>query len=146
MDAFLHGLVESVKHELLTRDLPEDLERIIALAIHMDARLEDRRRATRTRSPIPQRPAPRRRMSPPPRPSQNEVHRYPPSPPRGESEAMMVDCSRVSREERERHQWERACFGCGERGHFAGQCPVKEPREQKKASWMAQSLPSGESR
>ena len=46
VDAFLHGLAEPVKHELLTRDLPDDLERIIALAIRVDARLEDRRRAT----------------------------------------------------------------------------------------------------
>ena len=57
-DAFLHGLAEPVKHELLTRELPDDLERIIALAIRVDAPLEDRRRATRARSPPPQRPAP----------------------------------------------------------------------------------------
>ena len=60
VDAFLHGLVEQVKHELLTRDLPDDLERIIALTIRVDARLEDRRRAMRARSPLPRRPAPRR--------------------------------------------------------------------------------------
>ena len=126
VDAFLHGLAEPVKHKLLTRDLPDDLERIIALAIRVDARLEDRRRATRAKSPLPRRPAPRRRLSPPPRLPRNEVHRYPPSPTRDESEAMMVDRSRVSREERERHQQERACFGCGERGHFAARCLVKE--------------------
>ena len=53
VDAFLHGLAEPVKDELLTQDLPDDLERIIAMAICVDARLEDRRRATRTRSPPP---------------------------------------------------------------------------------------------
>ena len=43
VDAFLHGLAEPVKHELLTQDLHEDLEQIIALAICVDACLEDRR-------------------------------------------------------------------------------------------------------
>ena len=46
VDAFLHGLAEPVKDELLTRALPDDLEQIIAMAICIDARLEDRRRAT----------------------------------------------------------------------------------------------------
>ena len=49
VDAFLHGLAEPVKDELLTRDLPDDLERIIGMAIRVDAHLEDRRRATRAR-------------------------------------------------------------------------------------------------
>ena len=33
IDAFLHGLAESVKNELLTRDLPDDLDCIVAMAI-----------------------------------------------------------------------------------------------------------------
>ena len=37
MDAFLRGPAEEVKDELLTRELPDDLERIIALAIRIDA-------------------------------------------------------------------------------------------------------------
>ena len=36
VDAFLHGLEEPVKHKMLTRDLPEDLERITALMIRVD--------------------------------------------------------------------------------------------------------------
>ena len=126
VDAFLHGLVEPVKHELLTCELPDDLERIIALAIRVDARLEDWRQTTRARSPLLRRPAPRRRPSPPPRLTRNEAHHIPPSTPRGESEAMIVDHSRVSQEERERRRRERACFRCGEGGHYADQCPVKE--------------------
>ena len=96
VDAFL------LKHELLTWDLPDDLERIIASAIRVGARLEDWGRATQARSPFPWRPVPRRRPPSPSRPPRSEAHRYPPSTPRGESEAMMVDRSRVSREERER--------------------------------------------
>ena len=89
VDAFLQGLAEPLKHELLIRELPEVLEQIIALAICVGARLEDQRRMTAARSQFPRHPVPRRR---------SEVHRFPPSTPRGESEAMMVDRSRVSRE------------------------------------------------
>ena len=51
IDAFLHGLSEAVKDELLTRDLTAELDRIIALAIRVDARLEDHRRLVKPRSP-----------------------------------------------------------------------------------------------
>ena len=59
IDAFLHRLAESVKDELLTRDLPDDLDRIVAMAIRIDGRLEDRRRAARARCPPQQRQPPR---------------------------------------------------------------------------------------
>ena len=38
----------------------------------------------------------------------------------------LVDRSRVSHEERERRQRDWRCSGCGEMGHFAAQCPVKD--------------------
>ena len=38
-DAFIHRLSEQVKDELLTRELPEDLDRLISLAIRIDSRL-----------------------------------------------------------------------------------------------------------
>ena len=43
IDAFLHGLSEAVKDELLTRDLPDELDQIITLAIRVDTLLEDRK-------------------------------------------------------------------------------------------------------
>ena len=53
VDAFLHGLAEPVKHELLTRDLPDSFDRLVAMAIRVGARFEERRRlpAQRHRSP-----------------------------------------------------------------------------------------------
>ena len=48
IDAFLHGLAEPIKDKLLTRDLPEELDRIITLAIWIDTRLEDRKRLVKT--------------------------------------------------------------------------------------------------
>ena len=50
-DAFLHGLAKRVKDKLLTRDLPEDLDQLISLAIRVDSRLEERRRVMRPQSP-----------------------------------------------------------------------------------------------
>ena len=53
VNAFLHGLSEEVKDELLTQEPPEDLDHIIALATQIDSHLEDRRRMRRPRSPPP---------------------------------------------------------------------------------------------
>ena len=49
IDAFLHGLAKPIKDELLTRDLPEELDRIITLAIQIDTRLEDHKRLVKPR-------------------------------------------------------------------------------------------------
>ena len=95
------------------------------MAIRVDARLEDRRQAVRAQSPPQRRQPPRRRLSLSPRNPRSETHRCPPPRPRGESGDMMVDHSRVSREERERRRRVRACFG--EVGHFTSNCPVKRP-------------------
>ena len=51
VDSFINGLFERVKDELLTRVLPEELDRIISLAIRIDSWLEDWQRFFRPRSP-----------------------------------------------------------------------------------------------
>ena len=53
VDAFIHGLTHEVRDELLAREVPYDLERLIALAIRVDVRLEDRRRWRQSRSSPP---------------------------------------------------------------------------------------------
>ena len=110
IDAFLHGLSEEVKDELLTRDLPEDLDRIIAIAIHIDARLEDPRRMTKPRSPPPRRQYHQQQFSNAPN---IQFPRSSPPRPRGEPEMMVVDHSRLHEEERYRCLRTRSCFYCG---------------------------------
>ena len=51
VDAFLHGLSDAIKDVLLSRELPDELDWIIALAIRVDARLEDHKRLVKPRSP-----------------------------------------------------------------------------------------------
>ena len=51
VDSFLHGLSEQVKDVLLTRGLPEDLDRIIVLAIRIHSWLEVRKRNSGQLSP-----------------------------------------------------------------------------------------------
>ena len=43
-DMFLHGASEEVKDELAARELPTDLDSLIALTIRIDVRLREQRR------------------------------------------------------------------------------------------------------
>ena len=123
VDAFLHGLSEAVKDELLTRELPDELDRIIAMAIHISSRLEDSKHLFKPRSPPryynyccqPNLPASQQQVSTPPSPPKDSV---------GEPEVMMVDRSRLTKE-KERRVRRRACLYCGGWGHYAQNCPVK---------------------
>ena len=93
-DSFIHGLSERVKDELLTREFPEDLHRLISLAIRIDSQQEDRRRYSRPRSP-PRVTRSWPRASPPP--DQPPPRRSPGAEPK----PMMVEWSRLSKEERD---------------------------------------------
>ena len=91
-DTFLHGLAEGAKDKRFTRDLPEDLDQLISLAIRVDSRLEECRRVMRP--PVCSYQA-HPRSSPPLAPPAPRL------PPRPEPESMVVNRSRISREERE---------------------------------------------
>ena len=57
-DAFLYGLANYIKDELVTHDTPDTLDGIIDLAIRIDLRIQARRREKRQgapRHPLPPR-------------------------------------------------------------------------------------------
>ena len=116
IDAFFNGLSEAVKDKLLTQEPPDELDRIIVMAIRIGSRLEDRKHLVKPRSPPkqysycrqPNPPLSRQQVPNPPSPSKDSV---------GEPEAMMVDQSRWVKR--------RACLYCGGRGHYTQNCPVK---------------------
>ena len=125
VDAFIHGLTHEVRDELLAREVPNDLERLIALAIRVDARLEDRRRWRQSRSPPPRgQPRP---LRPATRPRGETAHDPPPRH-RDEPEPMVVDRTRARDGERNQRLCMGTCFRCREKGHFAGTCPVRRSR------------------
>ena len=110
-DAFLNGLSDPVKDELVSRELPKDLAGLMDLTGRVDARL--RQRAwEKTRSPT------RWSLSTPPVPT---------APP---PEPMQVDRARITPEERQRRREVNACFYCGKVGHFCQSCPLKGAAHQ----------------
>ena len=119
IDAFLHRLSETIKDELLTRDLPDELDRIITLAIRDDWRTVDAWSSLdhHQASTV---------GDPPPSLLPKEPRRFLPRPLL--PELMMMDRSQLMKEERERRVRTRSCLyggGGGGGGHFASNCLVK---------------------
>uniref|UniRef100_A0A8C5BI65 CCHC-type domain-containing protein n=1 Tax=Gadus morhua TaxID=8049 RepID=A0A8C5BI65_GADMO len=99
--AFYRGLQEAVKDEMVNRDWGQSLDDLIHLAIHLDARIQERRRDRReTRAPM---------TTFLPRPATPEP--------------MELGRLRLSREERSRRLQRGLCMYCGSSGHQAQHCP-----------------------
>ena len=119
-DAFYNGLSDNIKDELAARDLPADLDALVALSIRIDSRLRERRRE-RVLSAIPQVPS-------------SGPSRLPSEPVSGISgdtaEPMQLGRTRLSTAERQRRLRENRCMYCGQDGHFVSSCPVKDRAHQ----------------
>lgn len=122
-DAFYNGLSDDIKDELAARDLPVDLDALVSLSIRIDGRLRERRRE-RVRSAAS--PARVNQPSyPPGRPSEQHTNA-----PGDASEPMQLGRTRLSTAERQRRLKENRCLYCGQDGHFASSCPVKDMAHQ----------------
>ena len=110
--AFYRGLQEAVKDEMVNRDWGQSLDELIHLAIHLDARIQERRRDRReTRAPM---------TTFLPRPATPALN---PAPARSPEEPMELGRLRLSREERSRRLQRGLCMYCGSSGHQAQHCP-----------------------
>ena len=120
--AYRQGLSESIKDELV-RDRPATLNELIALAIDVDGRIEERRRErARQTTPLSHSSYTAPHLSYPgltPSPSPE------PTPVRGPGEEpMQLGRTRLTPAERMRRRNLGLCLYCGERGHLRDTCPV----------------------
>ena len=117
MDAFLLGLADYIKDELVSYDLPASLDEIIALPSCVDRRIQarhnERWQGQGERLQAPRLPALSRSLTPPA------------STPRRDSEPMQIGRASLTPQERERRRRGNLCLYCGQPGHFLSRCPEK---------------------
>ena len=129
IDAFHHGLSDRIKDELAARDMLDNFDALVDLAIRIDARLCERRRE-RGVSTIPQTSGHQAF-----RPTMwatepvSDVNRQTDSS-SDDPEPMQLGRTRLSVTERQRRIRENKCLYCGQDGHFASSCPVKGAAHQ----------------
>lgn len=121
-DAYLLGLNDYIKDELVSHDLPSSLDKLIELATKLDRRIQARRQEKRQRLPE-RRPVQR------PRPPVDQLGHIPTAP-EGGPEPMQVGRTSISPEERERRRQGNLCLYCGKPGHYVSKCPVKGQTQQ----------------
>ncbi len=132
-DTFLHSLSEDIKDHLAPLDLPPDFDSLVALAIKIDNRLQERKME---KSRSVQRPSSRwEQLSSaplpvlPPGPASLEDGATGPSR-RQEEEPMQLGRTRLTSEERQRRFKEGRCLYCGKIGHLLASCPAKDQAHQ----------------
>lgn len=123
-DAFYNGLSDAIKDELAARDPPGDLDVLIATAIRIDGRIQERRREkvlTSTSRSLPRLPV-----------SPSTSTGFPTAAASSDPvEPMQLGRTRLSAAERQRRQRENCCMYCGEGGHYVSSCPVKDRAHQE---------------
>lgn len=121
-DAFLRGLADYIKDELVSFELPSSLDGLIELVTRLDSRIQARRRERR-QGPSERRLTHRSHLFPGPTSSSAIT-------PVGSSEPMEVGRTSLSPEERTRRRQGNLCLYCGGSGHFVSRCPVKAEAHQ----------------
>lgn len=122
VDAFLLGLADYLKDELVSYELPSSLDSLIELVLRLDQRIQGRRRerrwgfAGRSSAPLPFRPP--ERVS------------HQGGEPVEQEEPMQVGGARRSAGEPRRRQGRPSCLQCGAAGHMVSSCPGKGPTHQ----------------
>ena len=116
---FFNGLSEEIQDELLPHDLPKDFDELVDMAIRVGTRLSQRRRMRAS----PGFPLQEFRTSFS-LPKDTPTLQY-------TSEPMQVDRTHLTPAERRQRLQVKACLYCGQMGHFAEACPVKENARQK---------------
>uniref|UniRef100_A0A3B3HH37 CCHC-type domain-containing protein n=1 Tax=Oryzias latipes TaxID=8090 RepID=A0A3B3HH37_ORYLA len=119
-NAFLEGLSEEMKDQLAPLEIPSSLEPLIALAIRIDNRLQDRRQGRRTEVP---RSGGRAEDS-----SSYSSHARSVTSTNPPDEPMLLGRGRLSPAERKRLLTAGECLYCGQRGHICRDCPNASAR------------------
>lgn len=127
--AFINGLSERLKDELVTHPEPVNLDNLIALTIRIDNRCRERRRQ-KQRNPAGDVIPRRRDHSPAPVGSRSFPRPVLPLEPVlreefPEGEPMQLGRNRLSADERERRRGTNACLYCGQPGHYIANCPIR---------------------
>ena len=121
--AFHHGLSGSIKDELAARDPPTGLDDLIATAIRIDGRLQERRRERAQGAP------PRRFPGPSSLPPASRLFQRN-SASSDPGEPMQLGRAGLSVSERQRRRRDNCCLYCGKEGHYVASCPVKDGAHQ----------------
>ena len=125
-DAFLYGLAEPIKDQLINRELPEDVDSLIALVVKIDKRLQDRGRSRPDYSAPSQRGQSGYSQQSWRAPARFTPAAIAPAPSAGAEEPMQLGRTKLSTEERQRRVQEGRCIYCGQMGHYLSGCPVKD--------------------
>ena len=127
-DAFLMGLADYIKDELISYDLPTTVDGIIELASRIDRRIQTRQREKHQGLAGRRQPAPS--------PAASDVSMLSGCRYSGEPEPMQVGRASLTPEERRRRREGSLCLYCGQAGHFISRCPLKGRAHQEgRSSW-----------
>lgn len=122
-EAFLHGLADYIKDELVSHDTPITLDGVIDLAIRIDLRIQARRREKRQGGA--QRSLPPRSRGGATAANSTPLHYQAEDP-----EPMQLGRTSLAPEERERRRKSNLCLYCGAAGHYISGCPAKARAHQ----------------